>query len=133
VPFLGSSAVVLLTDGEDTTENDPVAVADVAGRAGVRIFTVGVGSAEGAVVDVGGFRVATALDEERLRAIASASNGAYYSAERERQLRRVYDSIDLKLTVRGEKTEITALLAGAALIVFLVAAWLSFRWLGRAP
>ena len=38
VRFLGSSAVVLLSDGDNTASLDPLAVAPVAAQAGVRIF-----------------------------------------------------------------------------------------------
>jgi Ca-activated chloride channel family protein len=133
VPFLGSAAIVLLTDGEDTTPVDPLASADLASRAGVRIFPVGIGSPEGAVVEVDGYQVATRLDEARLRAIAASANGEYYRAEDSRSLRAVYDSIDMRFTVDGEETEITALLAAAAIVVLLLGAALSARWLGRVP
>lgn len=133
VPFLGSAAIVLLTDGEDTTAFDPVVAADLASRAGVRIFPVGIGSPEGAVVEVDGFQVATSLDEEQLQAIASAANGDYFRATDAEGLTEIYDSIDLRFTVKGEETEITALLAAAAIVVLLVAAGLSARWLGRVP
>ena len=66
VHFLGSAVVILLTDGENTSRLDPLAVAPVAAQAGVRIYPIGLGSANGAVVDVDGFRVATTLDAELL-------------------------------------------------------------------
>jgi len=47
-------------------------------------------------------------------------------------LQRVYDSIDLKLSINGRNTEITAIFAGAGLLCFLIAAGLSLRWYGRA-
>ena len=133
VPFLGSAAVVLLTDGEDTTPVDPLVMADAASRAGVRIFPVGIGRPEGTTIEVDGYQVATRLDEERLRAIAAAANGQYYRAADAAALAAVYDSIDLRFTVEGEETEVTALLAAGALVILLVAAGLSARWLGRVP
>jgi Ca-activated chloride channel family protein len=131
IHFLGSAAVVLLSDGDNTAALDPLALAPVAAQAGVRIFPIGIGSPNGAVVDIDGFQVATALDANLLRGVAKRSGGTYFSAGDATALRKVYDSIDLQLTIAGRKTEITALFAGAGLLLFLVAAGLSMRWYGR--
>jgi Ca-activated chloride channel family protein len=131
VRFLGSAVVILLTDGENTSRLDPLAVAPVAAQAGVRIYPIGLGSANGAVVNVDGFRVATSLDADLLRGIAQRSGGKYFRAQDAAQLSRIYRTIDLQLTVNGRKTEITALVAGAGLFLFLIGAFLSIRWYGR--
>jgi len=133
VEFLGASAVVMLTDGEDTSRLDPLAVAQIAAQSGVRIYPIGVGSAEGTVVDVDGFSVATRLDEGLLREVAQATNGTYFRAQNTTQLSKIYDGIDLQLTTKGEMTEITSLLAGVALLFLLAGGALSMVWLGRAP
>jgi Ca-activated chloride channel family protein len=131
VRFLGSAAVILLTDGDNTAALDPRAVAPIAAQAGVRVFPIGIGSPNGAVVNIDGYQVATALDANLLRAIARGSRGAYFAASDADALQRVYNSIDLKLTVAGRDTEITAIFAGVGLVLFLVAAGLSMRWHGR--
>jgi Ca-activated chloride channel family protein len=131
VHFLGSAAVVLLTDGDNTAALDPRTVAPIAAQAGVRIFPIGIGSPNGAVVDIGGYQVATALDADLLRAVARRSGGKYFAAADASSLRRVYDTIDLRLTIAGRETEITALFAGGGLLLFLLAAGLSMRWYGR--
>jgi len=133
VKFLGASAVVMLTDGEDTSRLDPLAVAQIAAQSGVRIYPIGLGSAEGTVVDVDGFSVATRLDEGLLREVAQTTNGTYFRAESAAQLDRVYDGIDLKLTTQGEMTEVTSIFAGVALLFLLAGGALSMLWLGRAP
>ena len=131
VHFLGSAAVVLLSDGDNTAALDPLALASVAAQAGVRIFPIGIGSPNGAVVDIDGFQVATALDANLLRGVAKRSGGTYFSAGDATALRKVYDSIDLHLTIAGRKTEITAFFAAGGLLLFLAAAGLSMRWYGR--
>ncbi len=81
--------LVLLSDGEQL-EGDALAVAEEARRAGVRIFTVGVGSPEGALIpvpdrrgrmaplrDASGELVRSALDEETLQLVAELGGGAY--------------------------------------------------------
>jgi len=132
VRFVGSAAVVLLSDGENTSRLDPLAVAPIASQAGVRIFPIGIGSAGGAVLDIDGFRVATHLDARLLRGIAARSQGKYFRARDTASLNRIYNTLDLQLTVNGKKTEVTALFAGTGLSLFLAGAALSMRWYGRA-
>jgi Ca-activated chloride channel family protein len=131
VHFLGSAAIVLLSDGDNNAPLDPEALASVASQAGVRIFPVGIGSSDGAVVDVDGFSVATALHADLLRGIARGSGGSYFAATDAASLQHIYDHVDLKLTTVGRTTEITAIFAGAALALLLIGAGLSMRWYGR--
>ena len=133
VKFLGASAVVMLTDGEDTSRLDPLAVAQIAAQSGVRIYSIGVGSAAGTVVDIDGFSVATRLDEGLLREVAKITNGTYFRAENTAQLSQIYDGIDLRLTTQGEMTEVTSIFAGVALLFLLAGGALSMLWLGRSP
>ncbi len=86
-------ALVLVTDGEDH-EGDPVAAAERAAKAGVPIFTIGLGADRGELVpvhndqgdpvgyhrDAAGELVVSKLDEATLRAVAETSGGAYMRA-----------------------------------------------------
>jgi Ca-activated chloride channel homolog len=128
-----SAVVILLTDGENTESPDPLAMAQVAAEAGVRIYTVGIGKPEGAILEIEGFRVLTQLDEAMLQWIAETTNGAYFHADDESTLEEIYRTIDLHMTVRGEKMEVTSIFAGAGLAAFLVAGALAFAWFGRVP
>ena len=130
--YHGSAAVILLSDGENTTEPDPIAVAELASASGVRVYPIGVGSPEGTVLEIDGFRVATALNESLLREIASTTDGRYFAAADEKALASVYESIDLAWTVEAEHVEVTALLAAAAAVLLLLGAVLSLAWFGRA-
>jgi Ca-activated chloride channel homolog len=129
--FHGSAAVVMLTDGENTAEPDPLAVAQVASSAGVKIYPIGIGSPAGAVLQVDGFQVATHLDEDLLRQIADTTDGKYYAAADEQELAKVYDSIQPTWRVEAKRTEITGLFAAAAALLVMVGAALSFVWFGR--
>ncbi len=80
IGFFGSSAIVLLSDGENTSRPDPLQLAEVASTAGVRVHAIGIGTPEGAVIEVDGFNVATALDEELLAEIAEVTDGSYNRA-----------------------------------------------------
>ena len=118
VEFLGSSAIVLLTDGENTSQLDPLAVTQVAADAGVRIYSIGVGSEEGAVVEIEGFNVATRLDEELLQGDRRPEQRHLLPRRgRRRASKEIYGAIDLQLTISGEETEVTAIFAGIGLLV----------------
>jgi len=129
----GSSVIVLLSDGENTEVQDPLEIAQLAAEAGVRIYPVGIGSTEGTILEVDGFNILTQLNEGTLQDIARLTNGIYYYAKDEESLAEIYENIDLQLTVDGEKTEITALLAGMGMLFLLAGGGLSLLWFGRVP
>ncbi|MFZ0546495.1 MAG: VWA domain-containing protein [Candidatus Promineifilaceae bacterium] len=133
IGYYSSAVIVMLSDGEDTTGLDPLQAAQLAANAGVRIFPIGVGSTEGTVIDIDGYSVATVLDEAVLKDIANLTNGEYYYASDTADLEDIYNQIDLHLTIRGEKMEITSILAGVGLLMFLIGGGLSMVWFGRAP
>lgn len=82
-----SRVIILITDGENH-EDDAVQAAKDAAEMGIRVYTVGVGSAKGEPISVDGELlkdregniVVTRLDEDTLRKIAQAGNGAYIHA-----------------------------------------------------
>lgn len=128
--YFGDAAIVLLSDGEHTSRLDPQLIAEVVAGAGVRVYPIGIGRAEGTTIEVEGYRLSTALNEELLQSIATATSGEYFRAEDSEQLAEVYDSIDLKLVVEGEPTEVTGIVAGAALLLLLLRSGLMMHWFG---
>lgn len=128
-----SAVIVLLTDGENNQNPDPIAAADLAADLGVRLYTVGVGSPEGIDLTVEGFTVHTQLDEGMLQAVSDISGGQYYNAANEEELFRIYDDLKPKLAVRTEEMEITSILAGIGMLTFLIGGVISFLWFGRLP
>ena len=86
-PSESSRAIIVIPDGENH-EADPVAAARQAAEMGIKVFTIGVGSAEGKPIpykgellkDKDGNIVVSRLDEKVLREVASAGNGAYVRA-----------------------------------------------------
>ncbi len=127
----GSAIIIVFSDGEDTTETNPLPIAELAGSAGIRIDTVGIGTIEGAVLELDGFSVSTALAEEQLQAIAATANGTYQRADESLDLDAVYDDVERSLRIDAEETEITGLFALAALIVAALAAAAGFLRDGR--
>ena len=128
-----SAAIVLLTDGENRAAPDPLLAAQAAADRGVRIHAIGVGSPTGAVIQVDGFAVHTQTDEPLLREIARITDGAYYNAQSEEDLRDIYLSIEPELRIEPEQMEITSFFAVAGLAFLMAGTMLSLRWLWRAP
>jgi Ca-activated chloride channel homolog len=125
------TVVVLLTDGEDTGGADPIDAAELASAAGVRVDAIGLGTAAGTVIQVDGFSVATSLDEEMLKKLATTTGGTYRTAADASALAAVYDSIDLSWQVRTTPHEVTSLLAGLAALLLGVGATISVFRDGR--
>ncbi|MBQ5637984.1 MAG: VWA domain-containing protein [Alistipes sp.] len=79
-----SRVIVLITDGENH-EDDALAVAERAAQMGVSIYTIGIGTPEGAPISIGGDfirdekgeMVVSKLNEEMLRKIADITDGLY--------------------------------------------------------
>jgi Ca-activated chloride channel family protein len=82
-------AIVLITDGEET-DGDALTAADEAAKAGVKIYAIGVGTAEGELIPVReegkpmdflkdreGKVVKSRLDEETLKQLALKTGGIY--------------------------------------------------------
>jgi Ca-activated chloride channel family protein len=129
-----SSAVIMLfTDGENTDAPDPAQVAQLAADAGVRVYPIGIGSPEGATIEVDGFNIVTQLDEEMLQAIAKDTNGTYYRAQDAQDLQDIYKNVDLQLTVRGQKLEVTSIIGALSSLLLMIGAVLALIWYGRVP
>ena len=126
-------AIVLLTDGENTAPPEPFEAAQVAADRGVRIYTVGVGSASGVTLEVEGFTVHTQLDEATLQQIAAMTAGAYFNAENETELRTIYENLAPQLVVKADEMEITSLFAGASMLILLLGSTFSLLWFNRLP
>ena len=130
-----SRAIILITDGENH-EDDAVAAAKQAAEAGVKLYTIGVGSPEGQPIrlngellkDKDGNIVVTKLDEGTLRKMAQAGGGAYVRAGNEEfglnpiidDLRRLEDE-HFKSVVFEEYDEQYMYFVAAALALLAVA------------
>jgi Ca-activated chloride channel family protein len=128
-----STMIVMLTDGENNGPPDPLAAAQAAADRGVRIYTVGIGSPAGTTLHVNGFTVHTQLDEPTLQQISQLSEGVYYNASNQDELRAIYQDLDLQLVVKPEETEITALFAGIGVLFLLIGGICSMLWFSRVP
>jgi Ca-activated chloride channel family protein len=107
----GNRALIIFTDGEEL-KGDAIKAAKTAADAGVRIFTVGIGTPEGSLIplaskdggsafvkDTSGQVVKSKLDEKRLREIAAATGGFYLHLENgPRTMKQLYTEGIAKMT-----------------------------------
>ena len=103
----------------------------MASAAGVRIHTVGVGTEAGTTFQYQGFTIATALDSDVLKQMSSVTNGTYHPSTDAGGLATVTKTIRLHFTLVAQHTEITGLFCAIALVILLLGALGSVRWLGR--
>jgi Ca-activated chloride channel family protein len=126
-----SAAIVLLTDGAATGGPDPVEVARLAAGRGVRVFTVGLGTEEGAVVELEGISMRVQIDEDKLREVADVTRARYFRAEDADGLRAIYRDVSARLVLETRETEVSAAFVAAAALLALLAAGSSLLWFNR--
>src|SRR6267142_3869445 len=91
---MGNRALVIFTDGEELSGDAAKTAKAAAADAGVRIFTIGVGTPQGSLIpvtsdngetsfvkDINGQVVKSKLDDKRLREVAEATGGFYLHLE----------------------------------------------------
>jgi Ca-activated chloride channel family protein len=128
-----SAVIVLITDGENNMNPDPLAAAQAAADRGIRIQTIGIGSPAGSDIQVNGFTIHTQLNEDMLKQISQLTSGVYYNAQNEDDLRSIYSNIKPQVVISAEKTEVTAILAGFGFLLLLIGGTLSLIWFNRVP
>lgn len=126
-----SGAIILLTDGRRTTGPDPLEIAGMAAKRGVRIFAVGFGKSGGGMADMDGYSMFMAFDEPTLKSIALVTQGEYFHAPSAEELVKVYDEITTRFELERQHTEVTSLVAALGALLLLAAGTLSVLWFGR--
>jgi Ca-activated chloride channel homolog len=130
-------AVLLLSDGANTTGSEPLAVVDEAKEAGVPIYTIALGTPSGTVDvtdDYGQTQtVNVPPDPATLRQIAEETGGRFFEAPTEADLKAVYEEIGSQVSWEDDERELTAAFAAAGAVFLLIGASLSALWFGRIP
>jgi len=127
------AAVVLLSDGANQTGRDPAEVARAARAAGVPVYTVALGTADGAVMAPDGRTLPVPPDPAALAEVARITGGKAFAAEDANALDEVYERLGSRIGTRREKREISAGFAAAGLLLLTGALGTSLRWRGRLP
>jgi Ca-activated chloride channel homolog len=131
IGYYGGATIVLLSDGEETSGPDPVAMAGLASVAGVHVQTIGIGTAAGTTLQVNGFSVATALNSDLLKKVASVTDGSYHEANDASGLAAITKTINLHFKIVSQRTEVTGIFSAAAALLLVAGALLSVLWFGR--
>jgi Ca-activated chloride channel family protein len=143
--------IVLLTDGASNAGPDPQEAAKQAADRGLRVYTIGFGTADGADLDpacrqqfignepgggfggggfggggFGGFP--RGIDEDTLKQVADTTGGTYYPADSAEQLVQVFQNLPTTLITKHEVTEITFGFVGLGTLLVGVALLLGRAW-----
>jgi len=117
------AAIVLLSDGESVRGSDPIPVAEEAGRLGVRIFTIALGTDDGTLTstdDQGRTKTEPVPpDRDTLRKIAELSGGTYSDAPDAASLEAVYRDLGSEVATEPGKEQTTVFAVGAALLLLI--------------
>lgn len=130
--------IVLLSDGETTMGRPDEQAVAAAITAGVPVSTIAFGTKDGVIVyddpsteAIEEQLINVPVGDENLEAIASATNGAFFSAKSLKELDVVYDDIGSAIGYETIETEITDWFVGVSLLLLLAASGLSLWWFQR--
>jgi len=144
--------IVVLTDGVSNVGPLPTDAAKQAADRGIRVYTIGFGTANGNIdfgqgggfggngglnnnnnfggnggfLGGGGFRMG--IDEATLKQVASMTGGKYYIATSATELENVFLNLPTYLIIKHETSEISVLFAAAGGLLALLAICLSLVW-----
>ena len=124
-------AIVIISDGKSTEgTRGPVVAARAAKAAGVRVFTVSLGTANGTITE-NGKTVTVPPDPTTLKQVAAAGGGVFYRATDAKALNSAYAKIGSAVRPHHEKRDISfAFVAGGGVLV-LGGMLLSLAWFRR--
>ena len=125
-------AIVLMSDGQSNMGPELQQMADLAAQHQVKIYTVGIGTTEGDVVQMQGRSMRVKLEDEALKKVSAITQGTYFKADSVQALKSVYDQLGHRL--RFEKramSEITAHVSILGLLFVLASVARSFVRMGK--
>ncbi len=142
--------IVLLTDGVSNAGPEPLDAAQQALERGVRVYTIGFGTANGSTFPNcpdrftgnepfgggggfggggfggGGFR--RGIDEATLKEVAAVTGGEYYSAESTNELQNAFQNLPISLITKHETTEISVFFTALGVLLAVIAVGLALLW-----
>jgi len=130
---IAPGAIVLLSDGETTVGRDTEVGAQEAADAGVPVFTIAFGTAEGTITDpISGEELPVPVQPGPLEQVAETTDGAAYEAATATELMDAYQRIQDSLgETLGEEIERVSELTwqwAAIALVLIAAAWALAMW-----
>ncbi|MEY4283635.1 MAG: hypothetical protein RL111_310 [Pseudomonadota bacterium] len=121
----GHAAIVMITDGQGNLGPNLNDMAKLTQVLGLKIYTLGVGTPEGAVLKAEGIQARVKLDEAPLQQVAEITGGEYFRAASGKDIGRLYDSLRIRLAAgQLQLMELTAPVAALGLLLVVMAsAW----------
>lgn len=124
-----NGGIILMSDGRRTHGPDPLEVAKMAADRGVRVYTIGFGTQNGAEIPgMGGWSFWATLDDKTLKQVAAMTGGEYFHADSGTNLAKVYETLSARFALERRETEISALLGALAAMLLIAAGTLSMLW-----
>jgi Ca-activated chloride channel family protein len=131
------SAVLLLSDGYNTTGISPLTAAVQARDLDIPVYAIALGTPDGVVTvpdQFGNQRVLPVPpDYATLESIATTTDGDYFEAPTDEDLQSVYASLGERIGYTTRPDEVTFAFAGVGAFLLLLAAATSILWRGRFP
>ena len=141
-----SKVVILLTDGSNNVGDiSPMTAAEIARSLGIRVYTIGVGTNKVAPYPVpvaGGIQyvnIPVEIDTKTLKDIAQTTDGNFYRATNNKELKQIYQDIDklekTKMNVKhfAKRYEAYQPFIIAAFLILLMEILLRIIWLRKIP
>jgi Ca-activated chloride channel family protein len=125
-------AIVLMSDGQNNMGPELKQMADLAATHQVKIYTVGIGTTEGDVVQMQGRSMRVKLEDEALKKVSAITQGEYFKADSAQALKSIYNKLGHRL--RFEKramSEVTAHVSILGLLLVLASVARSFIRMGK--
>jgi Ca-activated chloride channel family protein len=127
--------IILMSDGSNTYGRPNDVAAQAAVDAGVPVSTIGFGTDDGSIQDptTPWVTVPVPVDRDSLETIANDTQGTYFSAYTEGELRDVYQDIGSSIGYTTEEVDASGIFIGAALVLLLLTSGFSIAWFSRLP
>ena len=125
-------AIVLMSDGQNNMGPELKQMAELAATHQVKIYTVGIGTTEGDVVQMQGRSMRVKLEDEALKKVSAITQAEYFKADSAQALKNIYDKLGHRL--RFEKramSEVTAYVSMLGLLLVLAGVARSFVRMGK--
>jgi Ca-activated chloride channel homolog len=126
------AAIVLLSDGDNTSGRSVAEAIETAMNSRVPVSTIAYGTQEG-TVSIDGRDVNVPVNKATLQTLSDGTGGRAYQAESGSQLREVYEQIGTSLGYRTVNQEITQWFVVAAILTGLVTAGAALLLGSRIP
>jgi len=127
--------IVLMSDGKTTVGRSNDNAAQAAVDAGVPVTTIAFGTENGTIPDPQQpeIQIPVPVDRDALQKIADTTQGKFYNAYTEQDLKDAYTDIGSSIGYTTEDADISTYFIGAALVSLLLTSMASLAFFSRLP